>query len=207
MPVLYKYLPKKYAEDLILRSKFRIGTLYGYRDIEKHGTIIGDAGEGEKSLYMDVGNEQWTSGNQPDFAKSLLNIGEGSTVGMRNITIEKSENSPDYYIYCTTEEFDKQALKDFGYNACVVIENPERFFAAITKTLRHKGKLEGIHRCQYVSRRVEHDKDYGIHPAIIKPPIYKDQKEVRALWSPFKKNIHPRTIECRDAAKYCRLLG
>ncbi|HYR05890.1 MAG TPA: hypothetical protein VEP71_04335 [Gallionella sp.] len=206
MTVLYKYLQKQYADLLIKRGKLRIGTLYEYRDIEKHGTIVGDEDEGKKSLYMDVASEKWTADNQPDFTKGLIKIANGSSVHMEDVTFQKSESSPDYYLYCTTEKFDENALKDFGYDACVVIEKPNLFFAAITRTLRHKGTFEGTFCCQYVSRRVEYDKDHGIHPAIIKDPSYKDQKEIRTLWKPFKTNISPLVIDCRDAAKYCRML-
>lgn len=206
MTVLYKYLRKQHADLLIKKGKFRIGTLYEYRDIEKHGTIVGDEGEGKKSLYLNVGSEKWTTDNQPDFTKNFINIANGISVRMERVSFQKSESSSNYYLYCTTEVFDENALKDFGYDSCLLIEKPDQFFAAITKTLRHKGAFEGVFHCQYVPRRVEHDKDHGIHPAIIKDPIYKDQKEVRALWKPFKANISPLVIDCRDAAKYCRFL-
>jgi len=204
--VLYKYLRKQHADLLIKRGKLRIGTLYGYRDIEKHGTKVGDADEGKKSLYMKVGPEQWTADNQREFTKGSIKIANGISVHMENVSFQKSESSTDYYVYCATEEFDENALKDFGYDACVVIEKPDRFFAAISRTLRHKCTFEGVFHCQYVPRKVEHNKDHGIHPAIIKDPSYKDQKEVRALWKPFKRSISPLVIDCRDATKYCRML-
>ncbi len=197
---------KPHADLLVKRGKLRIGTLYEYRDMDKHGYHVGDDGEGKKSLYMDVKSEDWTPDTQPDFAKGLIGIGSGISVHMENVLFERPENSPDYYLYCATQEFDETALQDFGYNSCVVIRNPNEFFAAITRKLRHRGIFEGIFPCQYLPRRVEHDKDHGIHPAVIKDPRYRNQKEVRALWRPFKKNICPLIIDCQEAAKHCRLL-
>lgn len=206
MAVLYKYLRKEHAKMLLEKGKLRIGTLYEFRDIEKHGTEIGDSSEGQKSTYMEIENETWTKKNQPQYSQDFFNLGEKGSLTIEGITLEKPINSPNYYIYSTTEAFDENALIDFGYDTCIVIENPEKFFAAISKTLRHKGDFEGIFRCQYHPRRLPHDKDHGIHPAIIKSPEYEKQKEVRTLWKPKKKSVQPIIIECRKASKYCRLL-
>lgn len=206
MAVLYKYLHKKHAKMLLERGKLRIGTLYEFRDIEKHGVEIGDATEGQKSIFMEINKETWNPKNQPEFSKNFFNLGNNGSLTIQGITLEKPINSPDYYIYSTTEVFDENILSDFGYDICVIIENPEKFFAAITRTLRHKGVFEGVFRCQYHSKRLSHDRDHGIHPAIIKSPEYEKQKEVRTLWKPKKNSIQPIIIECRKASKYCRLL-
>jgi hypothetical protein len=196
----------EHAKALLEKGKLKIGTLYEYRNIEKHGDVVGDDAEGKKSAYMDINKETWTPENQPEFTKSFINIGNNNSGTIEDVILEKATNSPDYYLYCTTEVFDKNALADFGYNACILIENPEKFFAAISKVLRHKGVFEGYFKCHYQSRRVPYDKDNGIHPAIIKSLKYKPQKEIRALWKPKKKTIKPIVIDCREAAKYCKLL-
>lgn len=206
MAVLYKYLRKDHAKMLLERGKLRIGTLYEFRDIEKHGTAIGDNEEGKKSTYMEIEKETLTPKNQHEYTKDFFNLGTDASLTIQGITLEKPINSPNYYIYSTSEVFDKNALNNFGYDTCIVIENPEQFFAVISKTFRHKGELEGIFRCQYHPRRLSFDQDHGIHPAIIKSPEYENQKEVRTLWKPKKKSIQPLIIECRKAAKYCKLL-
>lgn len=205
MPVLYKYLRRSHAELLLKSGKLRIGTLYEYRNIEKHGAVIGDHEEGKSSVYMGIEDEIWTPENQPDFAKSFFNLGQGGSLRVQGITLEKPQESPNFYLFCATHEFDRKAMLDFGYDCCVVIEKPERFFAAITHTIRNKTIFQGVHKCQYVPRRRSHGADNGIHPAIIKDPTYRDQKEVRALWQPLKANAQPFIIQCRDAAKYCTL--
>ena len=194
---------KKHADLLIGKGRLQIGTLYEYRDIEKHGNIIGDATEGQKSLYLEVDNDKWTSDSQDSFSKKFIKISPGSSVQLQNVNFEKKQNSPNYYLYCTTEEFNKKSLHNFNYDSCVVIENPEKFFYAITRALRDKGTFEGVFPCQYGSRRVPHDQDPGIHPALIKNSSYKDQKEVRALWKPTHEDIVPLIIDCPYAARHC----
>ena len=206
MSVLYKYLHREHAKMLLKRGKLRIGTLYEFRDIEKHGAEIGDSLEGQKSTFMEIEKEIWNPNNQPKFTKDFFNLGENSSLTIQGITLEKSISSPNYYIYSTTEVFDKSILSDFGYDSCIIIENPKKFFAAISRTLRYKGDFEGIFKCQYYPRKLPHDRDHGIHPVIIKSPEYAKQKEVRTLWKPKKTSIQPLIIECHKASKYCRLL-
>jgi hypothetical protein len=205
MIMLYKYLNKHYAELLLKRGKIRLGTLYEYRDVEKHGAVIGDQGEGKKSIYLSIQDEIWTSKSQPEFGKSFFNLGEDVSLQLQGITLEKPQESPNYYLFCTTEEFNHKIMLEFGYDCCIIIERPKQFFSAITHSIRHKAKFVGVYRCQYISRRVPHNRDHGMHPAIIKDPCYRNQKEVRAMWRPIKNNIQSIIIECHDAAKYCRI--
>jgi hypothetical protein len=203
---LYKYLKKAHAEQLLNHGKLRLGTLYEYRDMDTHGAVIGDKDEGTSSRFMEVMYERWTPTTQPEFTKSFFNLGSDATLTISGITLEKPQESPDFYLYCTTEVFDENALAEFGYDCCVLIERPQQFFNAISHTIRYKATFDGVHQCQYVPRRQPHQSGDGIHPAIIKDPTYQSQKEVRALWRPIKKaGITPTVIECRDAAKFCTM--
>lgn len=206
MAILYKYMHMEHAKSLIENGTVRIGTLYEYRNTEKHGTTIGDDLEGTKSVYMDVKKEWWTGKSQPEFAKSFFNLSENSSMRLEGITLEKPTNSLNYYIYCTTEEFDKDVQSDFSYDACIIIENPKKFFAVISEKLKRKALFKGIYKCQYRDRRIPHDKDNKIHPAIIKDPKDSKYKEVRAIWKPEKKLITPIVINCRGIIRYCKLL-
>ncbi|KXO10066.1 hypothetical protein AKG98_847 [Moritella sp. JT01] len=109
----------------------------------------------------------WTNANQPEFTQSFLTLAEGATATISGVTLEKPQSSPDIYIYCTTEEFDESAMRDFGYDSCVVIEQPEKLFECISKSLKHKGSYEGSHKCKYQPRRMPHDFDSDVHPALI----------------------------------------
>lgn len=201
--MLYKYLHREHAQLLMEKGTLRIGTLYEYRDTEKHGNVVGDADEGQKSLYMDVNDEKWTCDNQRSFGKKFIKVSPGASVHLENVAFEEKQNSPNCYIYSAAQEFDEKALRNFGYDACIVIENPAKFFYAITRALRDKAVFEGFFPCQYVSRRVAHDQDHGIHPALIKDPSYKEQKEVRAVWKPFHEVIGPLIIDCPYVIKHC----
>lgn len=199
--VLYKYLKKNHANLLLKKGSFRLGTLYEYRDEESYGQVIGDASEGTRLAYEEI--DHVTRENQSKFSKQFVNLeAEGS--GMSNLTLQVEQHSPDCYIYCTAEEFDKNALSDFGYDTCVVIEDPNRFFAALSHTIRHKAKFEGIFHCQYMLREVHYTSD--IPPAIIKDPKYQNQKEVRGVWSPTKQQVvEPIYLTSKKAARYCKL--
>jgi hypothetical protein len=52
--VLFKYMRKAHAQRLLSEGVVRIGTLYEYRNIEKHGLVVGDDAEGTKSAVMHV---------------------------------------------------------------------------------------------------------------------------------------------------------
>lgn len=203
MMVLYKYMKREYARLLLDDGVLRIGTLYDYRDIEKHGGVTGDDSEGKKSLRMEIDNEVWEPQTQPDFTKEAIKL-EG-LLQLKNLNFVKIIESLDCYLFCATKVFDQNTMRGFGHDACVVIENPKKFFVAISRLLRKIAKFNGFFPCQYVSRIIPHDEDHGFHPAIIKETTYSSQKEVRALWSPKRKNISPFNLKCREASKYCRI--
>ncbi|MEZ8470771.1 hypothetical protein AB6D20_007280 [Vibrio splendidus] len=206
MPLLYKYMKKEHAKLLLEQGSLRIGTLYEFRDEEKHGKEVGDNKEGTKSAYMEVDNEQWSPSNQPEFSKSFFNLGTNGSINISGVTLERPQNSPDFYIYCTTYEFDESAMRDFGYDTCIEIEQPEKFFKCISKSLKHKANYQGSHRCKYQPRRLPHNLDSGVHPSLVKEVEYAYQKEVRSIWVPTKQNIEPIIIKAKNIQKYCRVL-
>ena len=194
---------REHAMTLLQRGKMRIGTLLGYRDVGQHGTAIGDSDEGVKSLHLDGTGERWDASSIPEFAKAFFNLGPKASLQLDGIRLVMPQQSPDYYLFCASEVADPVAMAEFGYNACVVIERPDRFFPAISHALRHVGVLEAVERCQYLPRSTPHHQDHGVHPALLKEPAYAYQKEVRALWRPIGGPPRPRFIECRKAAKWC----
>lgn len=183
----------------------KIGTLFEYRDEEKYGDKIGDAKEGKKSLVMDVENASWNEKNQPDFTKGIMKFGKEASVNFVNFRFAKEEESPNHYLYCTSEVFDQALFPEFKSDTCVVIHNTIGFFSAVNS--RMKATFEGLFPCQYTSREVAYDKDHGIHPALIKDPKYRNQKEVRALWQPqFQiEKIKPIIIYCPEIIEYCEI--
>lgn len=47
-------------------------------------------------------------------------------------------NSPDLYIYCMSSEYNPEVMKQFKCDACMEIINPEAFFTAISRRIRHR---------------------------------------------------------------------
>src|SRR6267142_868474 len=47
----FKYTKRKWAEGLALRGEIRLGTLFGFRNLERYGATLGDTGEGMKTRY------------------------------------------------------------------------------------------------------------------------------------------------------------
>ena len=48
MSSLYKYLPKNIAENICATGRIRLGTLYGYRNVETLGPDVGDKHEAQR---------------------------------------------------------------------------------------------------------------------------------------------------------------
>ena len=201
---LFKYMRKEHALALLERGHIRIGTLYEYRNVERYGTAIGDTEEGVKNLHLDGSGETWDASTIPEFARTFFNLGPGGAVTLQpGIRLDVPQQSPEYFLFCASSAFDKKAMQAFGYDSCVVIEDPSRFFKALSHTFRHKGSFEGVYECQYGPRSVPYDRDDGMHPALIKDPAYAYQKEVRALWRPRSSRPVPKVVESQKAAKWC----
>jgi SEC-C motif len=50
---LYKFMRPEHAAALLSDGCVRVGTMYGYRDQESHGFVVGDEGEGCAARYDD----------------------------------------------------------------------------------------------------------------------------------------------------------
>jgi len=199
-------MAKEHAESLLSKGVVRIGTLYEFRNEENYGKEIGDNEEGKKSSYMEVNKTSFTYETQPEFTKSLFKMTPNSgTVHLKDLTIENEANSSDLYLYCTTNVYDQNAMKNFGYDACIEIIRPDRFFKCLSKQLKNKGTYQGSHRCIYKPRRLPHYYKDKIHPALIKDPEYFYQKEVRSIWQPKNNKIKPIFLEVNNLHKHCKI--
>lgn len=205
--VLFKHMHKAHATRLLREGVVRIGTLYEYRDIEKHGVVVGDDSEGTKSAAMHVPNLTMTKQeNVPEFVRSRVRIVGNTTVQMINSKFILSEESPNFYIYSLAEECSPALMKELGYEACVRIADTDGFFSALNKCFRHYFRSGALHRCVYIPRQVPHNEQHEIHPALIKDPRYADQKEYRFIWEPKGTNIRPVMLKCRKLSQWCSLV-
>lgn len=194
---------RDHASRLLSEGILRVGTLHEYRNVEKHGDRIGDAREGSKGAVLTVPRlEARLKKDLPEFIRDRIKIGPGK-VTFINSSFLVTEESPDFYIYSTTNIYDKNAMLELGYDACVRLDDPVNFFRALSHTLRHKGAYQGLFSCIYMPRDLPPDKQHDIHPALIKDPTYEIQQEHRAIWRPVSLHPRPVIVACRKARNYC----
>jgi hypothetical protein len=206
--VLFKYMRKAHAQRLLSEGVVRIGTLYEYRNIEKHGLVVGDDAEGTKSAVMHVPDLTMTKQEHvPEFVRQRVVIAPNTTVHMINSKFVVSEESPNYYVFSLAEEYSAPLLKAFGYDTCVRIASANGFFSTLNRCFRHHFRTGGLHQCVYMPREVPPDEQHEIHPALIKDPGYANQREFRFIWEPKAANIRPVVLKCRKLAKWCALVA
>lgn len=205
--VLYKYMREKYARRFVEEGVIRIGTLYEYRDTESHDTRVGDDAEGRKSAVMPVSDMTITDQEEvPEFVRDRIKIGTNTRVRMINSKFAVSEESPDFYVYSLAAEYSEALMRDFEYDACVRIEDPEQFLDELNACFRPHGEFIGLHRCVYMPREVSHTEQHAVHPALIKEPHYSNQKELRAIWKPKKDDVLPVVLECPKLSQWCSIV-
>lgn len=213
--VLFKYLQRKHLEGFLSKGSIRIGTLYDYRRIERYGSVIGDDYEGlyETELSIPGGGvvdmatnsydaeafRKYFLHNRPDLHDRKVKL-----VFQPKTKLITRSTSQNLYIYCMSSEYNEHVMKEFKCDSCLEIINPEYFFAAISKRIRHKASFDGYVEVSYLNKRAHYTKPHSLHPAIMKDPKYEYQKEWRAIWSPIKTAREPLLIDVPKAIKYSR---
>ncbi len=209
-------MKKKHADNFFKHGELRIGTLYDFRNEEKHGSEIGDKDEGTKTLttdgyhFIDTADSStipsWYAKGFNDSFKLVdaarLQIHARDGVRVR-LTI------PDRYVFCMSDDYDSGLIENGGYSACIRIHNPGDFFAALSKEMRRKANWLGWGKCRYRPRLILGDHDDELEPALIKEERYSYQKEVRAIWAARQDNqdnIEPFILKVKKARYYCELI-
>ena len=206
---LYKYMKKEHAESFIRDGDLQIGTLYYYRSIEKPG--IGDKDEGTKDIYCnDLVVDSQNPNTPPEMLKKIgVDVDETSRFHAEHSYFRRREDSPDCYVFCTSEEYSTDLMREFDSDACVQIDQPRMFFRAITKCLFNRGLIRPrclADKCIYTDRSQYYLEADEVHPTFIKAPCYEHQKEVRTVWIPRESKIEPIILRCRPVRKFCSLL-
>jgi hypothetical protein len=210
---IYKYIKRrKYANDFFEDGLIRIGTLYDFRQEEKHGTEIGDKDEGTKTLttdgyhFIDTASPStipsWFSTN---FSESF-NLRDGARLQIHaRDGVRLRLTVPDRYVFCASREFDGALISKCEYECCIRINNPLGFFGALSRKLKHKATLLGVGVCTYRPRLILGHEDSGFEPSLIKEERYKYQNEVRAVWSANQSDITPVIIKAKKARHFCEI--
>ena len=129
-----------------------------------------------------------------------------TNTAIRNPTFAVSEESPNFYLYSLAAEYNAALMRDFDYDACVRIDEPEQFLDDLNAFFRPDGEFIGLHPCVYMPREVSHTARHSVHPALIKEPRYSNQKELRAIWKPTTDDVHPVVLECPKLAHWCSIV-
>lgn len=166
---LYKYINNEYAEKFFSSGLVRIGTLYDYRKNEIYGPQISDKDEGIKSTYINDDKMVWEKPEDvPEFARDIFNLESGLKVNLYgsggNIRIVKKYVSPDCYIYCVSETFDKNMMRRLGYDTCIEINDPINFSIAFSKCLNKDIKNIHLGKCEYIQRDQYYTQATKTHP-------------------------------------------
>lgn len=184
--------------------------------MEQLGAVIGDRLEGrlQNELSFDGRKEIDLAHNDAEanfFRGNVLRKDQQhlktKIVMAEGAKLIAESSHPDCWIYCVTSEFDIDVMAEFSCDSCVEIPDAERFFKAISKKIRHKATFVGWSAIQYGNRRSHYSEPTAQHPAWTKDVEYSNQKEIRAIWMPKKKEISPLMINLPPSiARQCRLL-
>ena len=204
--VLYKYTRSQYAEGMVRRGEFLIGTLHGFRKIEEHGLAIGDADEGKKEV-VDVADGHWRDvTTRPNLATKFISAPPQADITFQNVQFQMNYDVPDVYVFCVSAVRADRAMHAFQADACVTIIRPEQFFRALDAALKLRKLVSGcmVRPCKYAERRRDVRVDGDMHPAFIKTPDYAYQEEVRAIWEPRQRPIEPVLVYSLRAARFLK---
>ena len=195
------------------KGSIKIGTLYEYRNEEELGGVVGDKKEGVHitELHSPKGREIDLTDNSPEsnyFRKHVLRPDQQTSnvkiVMEAGASLIGQTNSPNYYIYCITSSYDEEVMTEFDCDRCIEIFEPDKFFKAVSKVIRHKGVFDGVHTISYGNKTTDHLNPHSTHPALLKEDKYSNQAEVRAIWSPKKEPKDSLFVNVPKAVKFCR---
>ncbi|TDY26367.1 hypothetical protein B0G81_6880 [Paraburkholderia sp. BL6665CI2N2] len=183
---LYKYLPRRYAEDLVRDGSTRVGTLYDFRRIEL-GAGVADPNEGQLRVNRKIGGQlhYFPAGTQEAEAMKFFGIsGEGA---VQNISFRRDIEHPGVFVWCCSTEFSADVESSLeGADACVEIRNAGLFFDELTRAIHAVRPVEflGFRKVTYTPRN-QNWESYSpdMSAAFVKDPgSYGAQNEVRAVW-------------------------
>lgn len=208
---LYKYTKKSHAELMVHEGIFRLGTLKGYKKIEKHGTEIGDEREGEMITHMD---RQVIDSSLPEtlspVAQRILNSGHIVAGRVILITEQIHELTDNCLVYSTSCVADHHIMKRINpdYDACVEISDMHAFFEALGNCVKNQfPELQSMDGdfCVYSNREQHHTQQVSVHPAFVKEKRYAYQQEHRVIW-PIQLEDDYFDLHCEKAKQFCSII-
>lgn len=189
----YKYMENRFAQSLVGKGALRINSLAYYRDVETHGTAVGDHEENTQHVYSLVENK--TGDQLNEFERDIVSAGPNVT--FRDCTFARTVNGVPTYALCLCESFSDEIMQRMSYeneaacnpsyDSCVCFPDHIAFYRAIAGAVRDFGlSYYGHGYCFYSERKIEFDQwnpNSQQCPAFIKPESYSWQREVRILFA------------------------
>lgn len=187
---MYKYGSKKYMHLLAERGEIKIGTLYGYKYMEKQKKGVNDPLEGEYDNSLHISAHTFNSGNpikdtmlRNELSPFIQGIyGSNSISG---ITFMQKRVSPNCLIFCTSYENSLSVMDEFNAECCVQITNPNMFYKLITHELNKiiKIRFRDTHKVNYGNyNRINEIRLKPLPPELAKTKDFIGQKELRTIW-------------------------
>lgn len=213
---LYKYMKRRYAQDMIERGSLLIGTLHGYRNVEL-GPGIADVEEGKKDLVHQVDYLRLEAGSKEaqDLARlGLVEIADGNTAIFWNARFTTLIDHHDAYVWCCSRSKSPDAMNSLhGADTCVEIFDVPNFFRALAAAMSARTDFPSVGPLSvtYGERAESWDlRDPGKHPVFMKGSEFEAQQEVRIAWIPAtapKMPLARMPIEQSEVFRYCRIVG
>lgn len=212
---VYKYMKRKYAHSLIEVGNVRIGTLHGFRDVERFGAGIADPQEGKKAVVAHIDDRKFVGGTpQGEALKHLgISLGDGANIQILDSYFQTNVDHRDAYVWCCSSQKSAEAMEQIdGADTCVEIFDVGGFYEALSTAMTSHGQFDvfGPMRVIYHSLVEQwNDRDLGEHPMFMKGESFSAQHEVRVGWVP--KEIRKAPLEHIDivesaAGKFCRII-
>lgn len=192
---MYKYTEKFVADKLFNENSIRIGTLYGFRDME-HKNGISDPKEGkfiDKAVLDHFDSDIHVTSEELDqFLSPMINFNgiRPKRMVLKNISDSRTVLAKNYLIFCYSKRIAFRMFKLFDKSdTCYEITSHDVFFNLITEALQIKLNcpvtFHGLFPVSYGN--FERTRAYNVkHPfdaAIVKTNTFRSQHEIRAIWS------------------------
>jgi len=219
---MYRYSSIRFNSLLCTRGEIRIGTMHDFRCLE-HRKGICDPREGTKVVEHHIPDLFVKDPTDPSYRKSkdfraleefqaIKLEATAKNTTLKNITVAREFDEPDCFILCTSKFCSKDTMKQFsGADSCVKILDVTNFYRVLSATLNSRIPVDykGIYEVKYQIRsEVWNGQDWGLHPAMIKEPIFEQQGELRAIWQPkFYRSIEPIILGNKDLIPFCRMVS
>jgi hypothetical protein len=208
----FKYTKKLFLESMLRYGNVRVGTLHGYRAIDK--AVIRDKKEGVGTGKLHIPYRKLEPGEDLSFQGHKL-IGGGGGNEVKNFTATFSNiQISDKYMYCLSTKASKNIMLRTENDACVEILDIGKFIYCLRVGLASRGKVNFYSPvladvCRYTDNRealVTYPDDL-LRIAFLKGFTDEYQKEFRILMNPDLPIIHPVNLDIPEIKQFLSLIS